>query len=240
VRRIADWIEPKIIETFPGYCWGKVVCWNVDNRRGLPEATLLLRETEARVRADDSLADVVAHPRIQSWREAFTRFGARPSKYQSSIEALVRRVRRGDELPPISPLVAVYNVVSLRFLMPIGGDDLDLISGDTCLTIASGSEPYTPLGTEDSEPPEPGEIIYADTAKVLCRRWSWRGGEASKISAGTTRAILNIHGLPPATLEDVTRASQTLADLVKRVCGGETSWYVLDSAFPSRVHELPV
>ncbi|MFN8522858.1 MAG: phenylalanine--tRNA ligase beta subunit-related protein [Chloroflexota bacterium] len=234
MRRISDRIDSRVFEQFPGYCWGKVLCWRVDNRRGLEEATLLLREIEAAVREDGALTDVVQHPKIAAWRRAFTEFGARPSKYQSSIEALVRRVRRGDPLPPISPLVALYNAVSLRFLLPVGGDDLDLVSGSLALRPARGDEPYTPLGTEESDPPLPGEIIYTDEVKVLCRRWSWRGGESTKISAGTTNAVLNVHGLPPSTREEVTRATETLATLVRRVCGGATDWYVLDAASPTR------
>ena len=132
----------------------------------------------------------------------------------------MRRARRGDALPPINALVALYNALSLRFLVPVGGDDLDLVSGGLHLRAAKGDEPFKPLGAEEEEPPEAGEIVYADDAKVLCRRWSWRGGEPSKISAATTNAVLNVHGLAPATLDEVTRATETLATLVRQVCGG--------------------
>jgi len=240
VRRLVDQIHPEVFDQFPGYCWGKVVCWDIDNRRGLEEATLLLREVEERVRQDESLADVVAHPKIAAWRQAFSQFGARPSKYQASVEALVRRARRGDALPPINALVAVYNALSLRFLVPVGGDDLDLVSGGLHLRVAKGDESYTPLGGEGEDPPEAGEIIYADDAKVLCRRWSWRGGEASKITPATTNAVLNVHGLPPATLDEVTRATETLATLVRQVCGGGSTWYVLDQRQPRVQTEVPV
>jgi DNA/RNA-binding domain of Phe-tRNA-synthetase-like protein len=240
VRRLVDQIHPEVFDQFPGYCWGKVICWDLDNRRGLEEATLLLRDVEERVRQDESLADVVAHPKIAAWRQAFSQFGARPSKYQASVEALVRRARRGDALPPINALVALYNALSLRFLVPVGGDDLDLVSGGLHLRPAKGDEAYTPLGGEGEEPPETGEIVYADDAKVLCRRWSWRGGEASKISAATSNAVLNVHGLPPATLDEVTRATETLATLVRQVCGGSSTWYVLDQRQPRVQTEVPV
>jgi len=94
--RLIDEIHPEIFELFPGYCWGKVICWGIDNRRGLEQGTLFLREIEERVRQDAALADVVGHPKIAAWRQAFSRFGARPSKFQASVEALVRRARRGD------------------------------------------------------------------------------------------------------------------------------------------------
>jgi DNA/RNA-binding domain of Phe-tRNA-synthetase-like protein len=240
VRRLVDQIHPEIFDQFPGYCWGKVICWDVDNRRGLEEATLLLREVEAWVRQDDSLADVVAHPKIAAWRQAFSLFGARPSKYQASIEALVRRARRGDALPPINAMVAVYNALSMRFLLPVGGDDLDLVSGGLHLRAAKGDESFKPLGADADDPPEPGEIVYTDDAKVLCRRWSWRGGESSKISPATTNAVLNVHGLAPATLDEVTRATETLATLVRQVCGGSSIWYVLDQHTPRVQTEVPV
>jgi DNA/RNA-binding domain of Phe-tRNA-synthetase-like protein len=195
---------------------------------------------EERVRQDDTLADVVAHPKIAAWRQAFSQFGARPSKYQASIEALVRRSRRGDALPPINALVALYNAVSLRFVLPVGGDDLDLVSGGLHLRPAKGDEPFKPLGAEEDDPPEAGEIVYADDAKILCRRWSWRGGEPSKISQATTNAVLNVHGLAPASLDEVTRATETLASLVRQVCGGGSTWYVLDQQRPLVQTEVPV
>lgn len=240
MRRLVDQIHPEILQQFPGYSWGKVICWGLDNRRGLEEATLLLRDVEERVRQDNSLADVVAHPKIAAWRQAFSQFGARPSKYQSSIEALLRRARRGDVLPPINALVAVYNAVSLRFLLPVGGDDLDLVSGGLHLRAAKGDETFRPLGAEEDDPPELGEIIYVDDAKVLCRRWSWRGGEPSKISAATTNAVLNVHGLAPSTLEEITRATETLATLVREVCGGGSTWYVQHEGRPHVQTEVPV
>ena len=240
VRRFVDQVHPEIFQQFPGYSWGKVICWGLDNRRGLEEATLLLRDVEGRIRQDDTLSDVVAHPKIAAWRQAFSQFGARPSKYQSSIEALVRRARRGDALPPINALVAVYNAVSLRFLVPVGGDDLDLVSGGLHLRAAKGDETFRPLGAEEDDPPEAGEIIYVDDAKVLCRRWSWRGGEPSKISAATTNAVLNVHGLAPSTVEEITRATETLATLVREVCGGGSTWYVQHEGSPRVQTEVPV
>ena len=111
MRRLVDRIHPEVFEIFPGYCWGKVLCWRLDNHRGLEEATLLLREVEARVREDPALAELVEHPKIAAWRQAFSRFGARPSKFQASVEALARRARRGDALPPINSPVALYSAV---------------------------------------------------------------------------------------------------------------------------------
>ena len=39
------------------------------------------------------------HPHIAAWRAAFSAFGAKPSKYPCSAEALAARVRKGATLP---------------------------------------------------------------------------------------------------------------------------------------------
>lgn len=238
--RIADRVHPEIHAQHPDYCWGKVLCWGLDNARPTEPAERLLREAEAAVRADPTLSEVASHPRIAAWRDAFSAFGARPSKFQASVEALVRRARRGDELPAVNLLVGLYNAVSLRYLLPIGGDDLGCVEGGLHLRLAQGGEPYRELGTGISDPPLPGEVIYADDHKVLCRRWCWRQGDESKITAASRSVVLNVHGLPPAPRAEVEAATRELAELVPRLCGGRVSWYLLDRAQPLLVSELPL
>lgn len=230
---VHDSIDQDVLRRFPGYCWGKVVALGLDNGTGSPEIGAHARRAEGVLRAALGSADVVTHPVIAAWRAAFTAFGARPSKYQSSIEALVRRVRRGDELPSINPLVDLYNAVSIASLLPVGGDDLGLVTGATSLRFARGDEDYLPLGEDSPDPPEPSEVIYADAATILCRRWCWRQGERTKITPRTRAVVLNVHGLPPATREQVEGACTTLADVVPRLLGGSACWYVLDAEHPS-------
>ena len=153
-------------------------------------------------------------------------------EFTEAAGRIVAAVRRR-----IAPLLPAHELVFT------GGSSVPgaLTKGDIDLhlRLARGDEAFRPLGAEADEPPEPGEVVYADDAKVLCRRWSWRQGEASKISAATTRAVLNVHGLPPAERDEVARATETLAGLVGRVCGGESRRYVLDADSPSAQTEIP-
>jgi DNA/RNA-binding domain of Phe-tRNA-synthetase-like protein len=237
---IQDEISPEIFALYPGYCWGKVLCSGLDNDRAGEAVAKLLRQAEDRIRDDPELAEIAAHPRIASWRDAFSAFGARPSKFQSSVEALVRRARRGDTLPLVNPLVGLYNAVSLQHLVPVGGDDLDQVAGGLRLLRARGDEPYHELGTGQFDPPAQGEVIYADRAKVLCRRWCWRQGDETKITPRSRSVVLNIHGLPPARSADVEAAARELADLVPRLFGGRATWYLLDREHPEARTELPL
>jgi len=43
-------------------------------------------------------------PEISAWRQAYSRMGLKPSKYRSAAEALLRRFKRGGNLPRLHPL----------------------------------------------------------------------------------------------------------------------------------------
>jgi DNA/RNA-binding domain of Phe-tRNA-synthetase-like protein len=234
VNKLVDQIDPRVHALYPSYSWGKVFCSGLDNHRSTGPADDLLRVAEAELRADQAYADVAQHPRIAAWRDAFSAFGARPSKYQSSVEALVRRARRGDELPAINLVVGLYNAISLRYRLPVGGDDLAGVVGGLYLRPADGNEVYHELGTGVLDTPPPGEIVYCDAEKVLCRRWCWRQGDDSKITEASRAVVLNIHGLPPVTSDEVAAAAAELAELVPRHAGGAAHWYVLDREHPCR------
>ena len=54
---------------------------------------------------------------------------------------------------------------------------------------------------------------------MLCRRWTWRQGEFSKLQRATTAVVINVDGLPPVTRADVELISNDLATLVGMYCG---------------------
>lgn len=69
---------------------------------------------------------------------------------------------KGGTLPSINTFVDLYNVLSLKHLLPVGGEDLDRCTGDIILDRATGTEPFIALGETENEPPEAGEIVYKD------------------------------------------------------------------------------
>ena len=88
---------------------------------------------------------LTAEPRLASWREAFRQLGYKPGDFRPSIEALLRRVLRGQELPSINALVDIGNIVSLRHLLPVGGHAIDVLTRDIALRPASGAEEFRSL-----------------------------------------------------------------------------------------------
>ena len=84
------------------------------------DALLSAAEAEARATmADRTAADLEP---VAAWRLAYQAFGAKPKRTRPSVEALLRRVETG--LPRIDRLTDIYNAISVRHLLPVGGEDL--------------------------------------------------------------------------------------------------------------------
>jgi lysyl-tRNA synthetase class 2 len=225
-----DMVSAAVLTRFPDYIRGVVIAQEVNNHGENHVLIELLRKAVEDATADESLRDIKSHPRIVPWRQAYADFGTNPNKFYCSIESLARRARRGDQLPYINTLVALFNYFSLKYMVPSGGDDLDSVDGDLRLTVANGDELFTPLGGNIVENPLPGEVVYVDNSKVLCRRWNWRQGEQTKISPTTTRVAINVDCLPPVSRAEAETITAALADLVREFCGGQVKYLLLDAS----------
>ena len=53
-------------------------------------------------------------PGIRGSRAVYKAFGRNPGRYRVSSEALIRRIRRGDELYRINSVVDVNNLISVK------------------------------------------------------------------------------------------------------------------------------
>ncbi|HET7041363.1 MAG TPA: phenylalanine--tRNA ligase beta subunit-related protein [Gemmatimonadales bacterium] len=226
-------VTDEVFARFPDAVLGVVVARGIDNTGDGAPLAGPLRQEEERVRAALAGAPISEHPHIAPWREAYRRFGAKPKDYPSSIENLARRVLKGWSVPHVNPLVDLYNAISLRHLLPVGGEDLDRVRGDVLLALASDQEvPVHLLGEPEARPPKPGEVIYKDDLGTLCRRWNWKEAERTKLTAETRNAVLVIEGLPPAGRDLVERATGELAALIREHCGGEIRAALIDRGHP--------
>lgn len=225
-------ISEMVFAQFPGYARGVVLAYGVSNGESSAELVSLLRAAEASVRERLRIETVAEHPRIASWREAYRSFGAKPSKFRPSMEAMARRVLRDQEIPAINALVDIGNIVSLRHLVPAGGHAIDVIEQGMALRPATGKEAFIPFGAEDVEHPLPGEIIFAEGDTVITRRWTWRQATHTLLVPATTAVEFNVDGLPPVPIAEVDEMCGEIAELIQRYCGGHTRHEILTAKKP--------
>ena len=225
-------IEKEIFTMFPGYCRGVVLAFDIKNGESPPELTTMLRDAEASLRKMISKDEIASHPRINSWRNAYRAFGAKPAKFRSSIEAMVRRVVNDNELPGINTVVDIGNIISLRNIVTVGGHAIDEVLNNISLRMATGEEEFIAFGTDKTENPEPGEIIFTEGNTVLTRRWSWRQAVHTSTQKSTTAVEMNIDGLPPVTIDEVDRICQEVMELIQKYCGGKLRYEILSKENP--------
>jgi lysyl-tRNA synthetase class 2 len=225
-------IDRAIFGKFPGVNIGLVVAKGIDNTGESGEIANMIREREREIRANFQTETLSQDPKIEAWRKAYSSFGAKPKKYKCSVENIYRMILGGLEVRHISKIVDIYNYLSIKHVIPAGGDDIDKVEGNIVLRFARGDENFTELNSSETKNPGEGEVVYADDREVLCRRWNWRECDKSKMTEETKNVAIVVEGLPPFGKENIEGIAKELAEMVRKFCGGEVSDFVLDADNP--------
>ena len=142
-----------------------------------------LRAAAAAMRTRPEPDDVIA-----AVRTMYKRVGIDPTKTRPSSEALLRRVRRGDELPRINSLVDVINWCSLETQLPYGLYDLDRIVGGVTLRLGAAGEEYA--GIRKDTVHVAGRLTLADDDGPFGNPTS--DSARTMVTTATTRALVVI------------------------------------------------
>ena len=190
-------VDSAVWELRPDYVCVLVAATGLGAKAPTPALDALVHDAEQHATALLERTPVAEIPHLASWRSAFQSFGAKPSDYKSSVEALVRRAPQG--LPRINALTDVYHALSVLHGVPIGGENMAAYQGAARLIRALGTEAFDTVVQGESviEHPKPGEVVWCDDAGVTCRRWNWRQGQRTQLTADTTDALFILDTLDP-------------------------------------------
>ncbi len=232
-------IEQDIVAMFPALRIGIVTGRGLDNVGSSEAVEAVKRLAAAALRQSLSAEGLSQHPYLLAWRETYRRFGTKPKDHRPTAEALLRRILREEAIPTISKVVDLYLAVEAEFYLPIGGYDVDKVEGDIVLRLSPGNEPFTPIGAAKAEETTyAGEVIYADSSKVLTRRWNYRDCDAAKVTAASKNIALFCEApLPEIPTDHLMQCTDRLADYLRRFCGGAISSHFVD-AQAQQVQEL--
>jgi DNA/RNA-binding domain of Phe-tRNA-synthetase-like protein len=187
--------------------------------------------------ADRAPADL---PEIQAWRAAYRAFGSKKTSYRNSCEALLRRLGQEGKLPRVLPLVDLYNALSVKYRIPVGADDLAKLVPSLAFRPARPGDSFFDLASEPprDDPPPPGEIVYADAEKCLCRRWNWRQDARSRVTAETRDAVVVLQTLEADGAERLSAAAEDLAREAAAHLGASCRWAIASAEMPEVGLEL--
>lgn len=199
-----------------------------------PAIDALVAEAEALTAERLAECDIAALAEIADWRVAYRSFGIKKTSYRNACEALLRRLRGGAGLPRVLPLVDLYNALSVKYLIPVGADDVASLAPPLAFRYALPGDSFHDLAGdhEIDDPPKPGEVVLADAAHVLCRRWNWRQDARSRIRPETRAATLVLQTLAPDGEARLTAAAEQLAACAAADLGAACRWAIASAETP--------
>lgn len=140
----------------------------------------------------DSFDPITMMPELAVWRTAYQNLGVKPSKFPSSIEALLRRAKKGEHASIGIPAVDLYNTVSVVHRVPMGAYDMAKLGDDPIeLRYASPEDDvFSPLGGRTGGfPLNPKLAVYAQGNEILC--WGFNTRDSAKTAVDdASRAVL--------------------------------------------------
>lgn len=226
-------ISNEILTAFPdiGVCVLRTV---ISDQNALVGAEERAAEELSAVRAVlDKIEPISSMPQIVRWREAYRELGVKPSKYLSSIEALLRRVKKNEIAITGIPAVDLYNTISITEYCPLGAYDLSKLSDEMlCLRLARPDEDrFQPIGGDsNSFPLNPKLAVYAQGRNILCWGFNSRDSITSAVDKTSTNIVFFGEGTSKEAMSSTITAMQKLSRIIQE-CGGQVNDIVkFDSA----------
>lgn len=221
-------IEKSTFDLLPNLVIAVPIIRGFDNTKGKEDALVFLRDTEDTLRTSLTLEQFWIEPRVTVYLEAFKRFGTDPDVRRPAHIALAKRVLEGGQLPDINPIVNIYNAISIKYLTPFGGENLDVLKGNFRLFVAKGGEQWMPIGGDKPKPALQGELVWGDDIDLSTRALNWRQCERTKMTNETKNGFFVMDGFSDVNKEVMERANKEFIDVATTLCGGEASIYWMD------------
>lgn len=167
-----------------------------------------------------NVADV---PGVKEWRQIFKTIGKDPNRYRPSVEALFRRVQKGNYLDPVQSAIDLNNFFSLQYQVPIGVYDSELLNGELAIRLGLSEEEYHGLNgrmnslknliiSADSEAPFGSP--YVDSSRTC-------------VTDNTKNALQLVYLRPTTECENAMKLTESLMKMFIQVHGGEGEYRIL-------------
>jgi len=220
-------VYDEVFEKLPDLYFGVVVGYHINNNQNIPEIYALMKNEMSKVENNLKGINLKEYQGIIPYRDAFNQLNLNPNKFMSSVEAMVKRVSKGNVLPSINPVVDLVNRISLKHILPMGAHDLDVLAGEIAIRFSRKGDAFIPLGEELVEVLEGGELVYADSKRIRTRRWIWRQSNIGKIDENSKNIFFPIDGFH-TNKERVVQAAEELEILLKKYFNCDTKKGFID------------
>ena len=156
---------------------------------------------------------------VQEWRKVFKQFGKDPNRYRPSVEALYRRLKKGQFLPPINSAVDLNNFFSLKYEIPFGIYDYNKLKGSIEFKIGTENDYYEGLNgnsinlhnlIHSSDHEGPFGSPFVDSKRT-------------PVTLGTKNAVHVIYLKPSMEYSEANNMLESIGSMFQQVHGGTYS-----------------
>ena len=220
-------VSSQVFALDPRLRFGIIIGKGLANRPSSREDEMRLRNAEKIVRERIKLEALRDVPNIALYREIMVKAGINPNRFPVSVEAMLKRVLKGDQLPIINGLVDLCNAVSLENLITLGAHDLNDIEDNLSVRFSTGDEKFLPFGQEEEERVEAGELVFTSGNQVQTRKWIWRQSELGKTTLDSHQIIFQLVGMADDPENTLETAMKSIEKLVMEEFGGTFDSYLV-------------
>ena len=211
-------ISPEIFEKLAELKVGVIVAYGVEQEHLSGDILEKIHREQERLRNElakyDSYKDF---PVVKAWHETFRKLGINPKKYPPAIENLIRIAAKGINLSFINPIVDLENYIALKYLLPVGGQDLAGVKGNIRLEILKTSLPFRALGKEESKMVNAQIPVYRDDEKILCIALNSKDCEEAKFTRESKDVVIFVESIEEENI--LKKALEELRNKLQEVAG---------------------
>lgn len=211
-------IHPAVSTAFPAAMVGAVEVRGVRAALAQIDLPYLQQQAMQAINALDVSSETLSqHSVIAAWRKAYQQMGVKPSKYRSSIEALIKRALKDGVTEVGIPAVDIYNTFSLIHTAPVGAYDLAKLGEHTTIALRHAvpeTDQFNPLGTAaENLPFNPTLVTYAKDNETLCWAFNHRDSADYCLDDTTDHALFCSEAALPEHQAGMEAVLQNLAEV---------------------------
>lgn len=216
----------------PNVKFGILIGRNIKNSETKTEDEERLRSAEEDLRRTYQPDQVRELANIASYRDLMRSSGINPNKFPSSVEAMVKRILKGGQLPTINALVDLCNAVSIENIISLGAHDLADIHEDLVVRYSRKGDQFLPFGAMEYEDVQEGELVFTSGNKVQTRKWIWRQSELGKTTLDSRHIFFQLVGFEDGKDSSLKKAMAALEQIIVERFGGDCEKSIVDPQNP--------
>ena len=137
---------------------------------------------------------------------------------------MIKKVTANRSVLDNNVLMNILNHLSLKYVIPIGVDDLSSVGEEINFKLATGRQKASILRSLKR-----GEIYYSDEQRVLGTKLDYWKCSKTKLKPNSISAIVHFEAIGPVDKKKLKAIMDEAGQLIKGFCGGQLKKVILDS-----------